>query len=155
MGNLNAKAMNITKLDCFQLMSPSLPLVYLTMEHCTVRNLLQETLQTTSFQKFKKKKKRFFFSWPYYVASGTLVLWPGLNPHPLRWESIVFTTGPPGKSWKPLLTCLISYNTFSIHCTNLFLCVCILFAFISTFLEIRKWKWSHSVVSDSLRPHRL
>ena len=61
MGNLNAKAMNITKLDCFQLMSPSLPLVYLTMEHCTVRNLLQETLQTTSFQKFKKKKKIFFF----------------------------------------------------------------------------------------------
>ena len=57
------------------------------------------------------------------MASGTLVLWPGLNPHPLHWESIVFTTGPPGKSWKSLLTCLISYNTFSIHCTNLFFCV--------------------------------
>ena len=58
---MNIKAINITKLDCFQLMSPSPPLVYLTMEHCTVRNLLQETLQTTSFQKLTKKKKRFFF----------------------------------------------------------------------------------------------
>ena len=85
-------------------------------------------------QFFLKIKKKNFFSWPYYVASGTLVLWPGLNPHPLHWESVVFTAGPPGKSWKHLLTCLISYNTFSIHCTNLFLCV--YFICIFTFLEI-------------------
>ena len=35
---------------------------------------------------------------------------------------------------KPLLTCSISHSTFSIHCTNLFLC----FSCVFTFLEIIK-----------------
>ena len=31
---------------------------------------------------------------------------------------------------KPLLTCLIVHRTFSIHCTNLFLCFSCIFAFL-------------------------
>ena len=97
MGNLNIKAVNITKLDCSQLMSPSLPMSTGLPDHGA---LYSEKSPARNFENqfFLKIKKKNFFSWPYYVASGTLVLWPGLNPHPLHWESVVFTAGPPGKS---------------------------------------------------------
>ena len=32
------------------------------------------------------------------VALWYLVPWPGVSPGPLRWESLVLATGPPGKS---------------------------------------------------------
>ena len=34
-----------------------------------------------------------------HVADRVLVLWPGVRPEPLRWESRVQDTGPPETSW--------------------------------------------------------
>ena len=44
----------------------------------------------------------FFFFLPFLlscVVDRVLVLWPGVRPEPLRWESQVQDTGPPETSW--------------------------------------------------------
>ena len=40
----------------------------------------------------------YLFIWPYRVACGILVPWPGIEPGPWQWQSRVQTTGPPGNS---------------------------------------------------------
>ena len=35
----------------------------------------------------------------WFLGSGILALWPGIEPAPFALEGEVLTTGPPGKSW--------------------------------------------------------
>ena len=41
---------------------------------------------------------------PGHLADRVLVLWPGVKPEPLRWESRVQDTGPPETSWPHVIS---------------------------------------------------
>ena len=64
---------------------------------------------------FKKYYYYFIFS-PCYMACGSLVPWPGIEPVSLQYKCWVLTTGPPG--WGPLtrlIKMLSSQKTWQIY----------------------------------------
>ena len=100
-----------------------------------------------------------FLSWFFGCeARGVLVPWPGIKPTPPALEGEVLATGPPGKFPNRVLVPPVSQHFGDAgHHWTLFRLLCFLLSLLLLFMDImyRKWKWSRSVMSDSLRPRGL
>ena len=66
--------------------------------HLHVEQLLQNTHQMLA-EDLRLPKRQENTHVPGCVADRVLVLWPGIRPEPLRWESRVKDIGPPEASW--------------------------------------------------------
>ena len=65
--------------------------------HLPIVSFLEISLQLSKKKKYLKERKQRT-KYPRIPKKQALVLWPGIRPEPLRWESRVQDIGPPETS---------------------------------------------------------